>query len=466
MQTLGILMRTSLILSVALVSLCVCFVSASFANIMGVRLSYSDDTPTTMTVTWNTPVTAPSEVRYGTSPGVFTQVQSGTVSVSIGVLGFVHEVTLTGLQPETIYYYVASSGAEGRSVQYSFTTRPVPDPSCGSSSFVFLGDSEPDPILGSGPWAQIVAQAASHQPSFILHGGDMVSDALDPAEWLEFLTTTESVAAKFPFMPSVGNHDAGPVQGDAAIYNQLFSLPRSAGSSGSGTEDYYYFTSGNAIFVVLSTETFTGGGIPFATQAAWLDAVLTDNPRKWKFVIYHKPTYTYSDIFGLTHPPNEVGQNESLVAVIDAHHVDVVFNGHNHWYERYAPSACATLGNPGSDQPCAVGGNFADGTVYLVSGGGGAITIGSLGCGLQPGRVSCSGIHHYLRASIEDEILTLETWAAFPEVNEVIDSFTITKSPDCVAPPVPVLSWRGIVLLWVCLFVGASLMLRRQRLKS
>ena len=72
-------------------------------------------------------------------------------------------------------------------------------------------------------------------------------------------------------MPCIGNHDNGPGEGDTANYNQIFALPRSQGTYGSGTEDYYYFTYGNAIFAVLSTETFKGGAVPFATQADWLE---------------------------------------------------------------------------------------------------------------------------------------------------------------------------------------------------
>jgi hypothetical protein len=453
--------RSPLVLGIALTCLLTGLASTSLASIVGLRLSYTGDDATT--VSWNTPTNTTSEVRYGTSPGVLTTVKTGpTTPANIGLLGFIHEVTLTGLQSDTTYYYVADSAAEGTSAEHSFLTRPVPDESCASTSFVFLGDGEPDPFFGTSAWGQIIPQAASHEPMFILHGGDMVHDSGEAAEWTDFLTALGPTSAQIPFMASIGNHDTGPGEGEEASYNQLFALPRSAGPSGSGTEDYYYFTAGNAIFVVLSTETFTGGATPFATQAAWLDTVLTENPRRWKFVIYHKPSYTYEDLFGTTHPPNEAAQNAELVRVIDAHHVDVVFSGHNHWYERYEPSACATLGNPGSDQPCSVGGEYADGTVYIVSGGAGSLTIPTFTCGFQPGRATCAGVHHYLLANIDNETLTLQTWAAFPETNEIIDSITIVKSPDCSAEPVPALPWGGAVAFTLSLYLAATLLLLRQ----
>jgi MYXO-CTERM domain-containing protein len=71
-----------------------------------------------------------------------------------------------------------------------------------------------------------------------------------------------------------------------------------------------------------------------------------------------------------------------------------------------------------------------------VSGGAGAFTIPGMLCGSESGRAQCSGSHHYILVGIDDEIARLETWGAFPQDNEVIDSITITKTADvCVDPP-------------------------------
>ena len=402
------------------------------------RLSYTDNTSTTMSVTWTTDANEPAEVRYGTVSGALTQTASGTSFVANASLGHVHEVTLTGLQPKTKYYYVAGSDGLGWSAEQAFTTGPVQTENCGSFKFVYVGDNRPDKTFGGGEnWPQILGQSSMHQPAFVLNGGDLVVDGDQIDQWKDFLGWTASVSAHTPFMPILGNHDTGPGQGDGANYNQLFALPRSSGPNGSGTEDYYFFTYGNAIFVGLSTETYKDGSPAFSTQAAWLDEVLTNNPRKWKFVSYHKPTYTHEAFFSISHAPNEEDQNEALVAVIDKHHVDVVFTSHNHWYERFEPSACGKQGKPGSTSACSVGANnFDQGTVYYVSGGAGAFTIPGMLCGSESGRAKCSGSHHYILVGIHDEIARLETWGAYPEDNEIIDSITITKTADvCVDPP-------------------------------
>ncbi|MBW2459225.1 MAG: hypothetical protein JRI68_32305, partial [Deltaproteobacteria bacterium] len=173
---------------------------------------------------------------------------------------------------------------------------------------------------------------------------------------------------------------------------------------------------------------------PFQTQADWLDEVLTQHPKLWKIVYFHKPIYTSEVIFSISHEPNEEGQNAAFVSVFDAHHVDVVLTSHNHWYERYEPSACGNQSNPGSNMPCLVGGDPANGSVYYVSGGAGAFTIPAwLNLTPPAGQVICSDSHHYLHFQVEDTKLTIDTWGAFPQANQIIDTLVIDKpsTVDC-----------------------------------
>ncbi len=378
------------------------------------RLSYTADPQTSMAVTWNTTTASAAEVQYGTASGSYTKTVTAKSTQANAGLGYIHEAELTGLTPSTKYFYIAGSTAGGFTTEASFTTGPAADPSCGSAKFAFLADNRPDPIFGGGDnWPQIMAQAAAHKPAFMLNGGDLVIDGDKIDQWLKLLGWTSPVAKTIPFMPSMGNHDTGPGSGDGANYNQIFALPRSTGAKGSNTEDYYFFTYANAIFVSLSTDSFKGGSIPFADQAAWLDTVLTQNPKKWKFVYFHKPIYTTKSSFSISHPPNEANQNAALVPIFDKHHVDAVLTSHNHWYERFEPSACATKGTPGSANACSVGAtNFAGGTVYYVSGGAGAFTIPKLFCGSTAGRAKCSDEHHYLLVDIQNDTMKIETWGS------------------------------------------------------
>ncbi|HKB07990.1 MAG TPA: fibronectin type III domain-containing protein, partial [Candidatus Polarisedimenticolia bacterium] len=62
-------------------------------------------TPTSVVVKWRTDTASNSRVTYGTQPSSLT----GTASSSTSTTN--HEVTLTGLQPATRYYYAVGDSA-------------------------------------------------------------------------------------------------------------------------------------------------------------------------------------------------------------------------------------------------------------------------------------------------------------------------------------------------------------------
>ncbi|NOZ02151.1 MAG: hypothetical protein GXP54_09715, partial [Deltaproteobacteria bacterium] len=319
----------------------------------------------------------------------------------------------------------------------------APDDECTPYTFIALGDDRSDTNYGPNPrWNGIIMEAMEYFPLFVLNTGDIVRDGSKTDQWKHWLEASDPALAFAAHMPTIGNHDDGPGDGDGAYYNQVFNLPR---NTVTGTEDYYFFTTGNAVFVSLSTETFKGGGVPFGEQAAWLDTVLTENPRMWKIVYFHKPIYCSEDWFSLVHPPNEEGQNAALTAIFDKHHVDMVFYGHNHWYERLGPMK----GN-GNDKEGIPVDKFEDGTVYVVTGGAGALTFNvtvNLFCpGGAKGSKVCSGDHHFVKIDIDHNKLTYTARTTRTQLTgtsdsnaKEIDSFTIVKpytGPDpCLAPP-------------------------------
>lgn len=410
------------------------------------RLSWArSETAGTMTIAWNTNREAASQVRYGLDD-TYGLIAEGTSFQAPGDLGWIHEVTLEGLEADTVYHYRVGSVA-GWTDDLTFRTPPPPD-GCTPFTFIALGDNRSDDNRGSSPkWGGILGEAIVDDPAFVLNTGDLVKEGQEVDQWEVFLGDTSPGAAYVPFFPSMGNHDDDSVQGDDALYNMVFALPH---NEETGTEDFYWFTYGDAIFVALSTVSYEGGGAPYQQQAEWLDRVLTEQPKPWKIVFFHHPPYTgYVDLFGLdvNHPPNEKGQNEALGPIFDKHHVDLVFNGHNHFYQRFQPlqysSANPEEGIPREDP--------AEGTIYAITGGAGALTYAidlymwGL-CAFTPGAAVCNGKHHYVQVEIDGATLryTALTTAqqllgSDPDNVEIIDSFEIVKSgyaPNCVTPPV------------------------------
>lgn len=411
----------------------------------------SSDTATTRVLTWNSAsLTDPSRVEYGTTSAYGLEAE-GKAFQANGALGVIHEVELTGLEPGTTYHYRAG-GPGAWSKDHTFTTGPAT--ACDPFRFVALGDNRSDDDSGASPfWNPILSEALEVSPAFVLNTGDLVRDGAKDEQWLHFLESTGPGVATVPLMPSLGNHDDDKIEGDGASYNQLFSLPR---NDVTGSEDYYFFTYGDAIFVAISMVTFSGGTSTFAEQAAWLDSVLTENPKTWKVVFFHHPIYTggfLDDFLDVSHPPNELGQNGAFVPVFDEHHVDLVLNGHNHFYQRFEPMCCGGGGKNGVPT-----GDTDTGTTYIVTGGAGALTydLSFLGLDLctfihdEPGSVACDGRHHFVQVEVDGLDLTARVFTTKAQLlsnepgnAELIDEFTIHKSgpaPDCSAPepePVP-----------------------------
>ena len=372
-----------------------------------VRLSFVGDPSTSMAVSWNAPAgTAEARVelwrRKGDRPvEVRARLRAWGSDQSIA------EAVLRDLQPATLYRYRVGDDAGGFSPEYSFRTAPPSRPDCGRFRFVVVGDSRsgsPDPHKGaSRAWPALATRAASHLPAFILHDGDIVRSGHDRAQWRDHLEVSSPLSALVPILYALGNHDTGPGAGERANFNRVLQLPRSSRAlGGSGTEDYYAFRYGNALFVVLSTESFTEGSSPMLDQARWMDRVFGETPARWRFVVLHRPIYTGAPRL-LGHRPNEVRQNAALLPVLNKHHVDIVFAGHNHFYERFAPSACT---DAASSTPCPVA-SPARGTVFITTGGAGAATIPFCGA-TGAARPAASSKRHYVLCEIADHALRLE----------------------------------------------------------
>lgn len=414
-----------------------------------VRLSWtSTDTARTMTIAWDTYYERGSTVHYGLDTSYGSVATGDTYSIAAGP-GWMHEVTLEDLEPDTVYHYRVGdpmAGPTGWSEDLTFRTGPEYD-GCTPFSFVALGDNRSDDESGASPhWSPILGESLEHDPGFVVNTGDLVKSGDEADQWTQFLSESADHTAVVPLLPSLGNHDDDHVQGDGALYNQVFALPRNDVTQ---TEDYYYVLYGNAIVVSLSSQTYTGGETSMADQAAWLDRVLTENPRPWKIVFFHHPPYTgIVDIFGwvdLNHPPNEKDQNAALVPIFDKHHVDIVFNGHNHFYERFEPMIGGE--NPEEGSPVE---DYSEGTVYVVTGGAGALTYDielymAVLCGVTPGSAVCSGRHHYVLIDIDGNKLTYTALSTAQQILgsnpgnvEVLDSFEIVKDDvviDCTPPP-------------------------------
>jgi hypothetical protein len=123
--------------------------------------------------------------------------------------------------------------------------------------------------------------------------------------------------------PSTGNHDYGT--SGASGYFTYFGWR--AGSAGKG---YYAYNLGTWRIYVLNSNCAAVGGCGAASpQTRWLKADLAANPRRCVLAYWHHPLFS-SGVHG-----NNASVRGFWYALYAAH-ADVVINGHDHDYERFA----------------------------------------------------------------------------------------------------------------------------------
>lgn len=396
-----------------------------------IKLSWaSADASTTMAASWVTAANQATSIEYGVA-AVSENMLTAAAPSEIQGIGWFHEVELAGLTPGTTYRYRVGSAGDW-SPEYTFET--AANDGCTPFTFVQLGDARSQDSRGpSRNWSSIHAEAAAHGAKFFLNGGDLVKDGQEIAQWAQWLVDSEMVNPLVPMMPALGNHDDGPGEGLSANYNRLFVLPT---NTVTGTEDYYFFVYNNLVVFSLSTQTFED----YPAQAQWLSDVAAQHPTKWKAAFFHHPIYT-TETLG-AHPPNEKGQNPAYGPAFDAAGIDLVFQSHNHVYERFRP-----LRYDGADpeqglEVQAYGTGANEGRLYVVSGGSGAFLDPLIEFTSNPatGSEVRSADHHFMKISIAGNTLTysaIKTTAGNSSGGgDILDQLTITRpGPDPCSNP-------------------------------
>lgn len=319
------------------------------------------------------------------------------------------KLPLFGLLPDTTHCYrvylpaVQSTGVyrafEGNFVTFREEDKPY-------FSFLAFGDSG----SGSEEQLELAARMEAFNPGFVLHLGDMVESGLDADADAQFFRPYAGLLSRAPFFLTLGNHDYGKdMRTDAgkgflkANYVPYHSTPLTG-----MPPHYYFFDVANARFFVLDTNAFYGARFapdlkPGSKQYKWLDHFLSKTDKTWKFVVMHEPVYST----GAHAMPEE--QLKALEPLLLKHGVDVVFQGHDHDYERTAP---VKEGLPDEE----------NGIVYVTLGGGGSTLY------IQRRNEEWSEkflpVYHFAAAEVKDKLFTL---TVYNKAGEVIDSFELQK---------------------------------------
>lgn len=262
-------------------------------------------TPTSVWITWKTSAETESTVDFGSQSGNLNQQVSGSVQVfsDNGYPGnyFYHSVQLTGLQPNTKYYYKTTTGALS-STEYSFRTLPEPGQAATSDGhirFLILGDNQikAQPrfdslmVAAKRKCTELYGADFNEQVSMILMVGDQVDvGTLDHYEHVHF-AKSRYLSPLLPISTIIGNHETYGTLQLGAYYDHFFYDSLHYAGIYSGTETYYAFQAGRVLIINLSTEHTTGA--TGAAQLNWLQQVVNqannDPSVDWILSFGHRP---------------------------------------------------------------------------------------------------------------------------------------------------------------------------------
>jgi hypothetical protein len=142
--------------------------------------------------------------------------------------------------------------------------------------------------------------------------------------------------------PVVGNHeyltsggtDCNPANQGAAGYFNYFGA--AAGSPGQG---YYSYDIGDWHLIALNSNCADAGGCSAVSpQGQWLAADLAANPKWCTLAYWHIPLFSSGGRAELN--------SRELWQILYNNDVDVILNGHDHIYERFAPQTPGGIADP------------------------------------------------------------------------------------------------------------------------
>jgi hypothetical protein len=369
-------------------------------------------TPDSVLIAWQTDVASPGKVIYAQTPGAWTEAADPATSRD-------HAVTLTGLTPATLYFYEVVSGTDTLTAgDCFFRSAPATAEPFRFAAFGDLGRA-------TAEQKEIAARIDTLGASLAIVTGDIIYEAGEAANFTpQYFDIYNGPAFRTlshtPFYTCLGNHDL--LTADGQPYLDAFHLP-----DNSGTERYYSFDHGDAHFVAL--EITVEDTAPDAAMLTWLDADLAATTKWWKFVFFHVPPYSNLAAHG-----DDATIAAAVGPILTARDVDLVFLGHNHYYERTYPIS----GGAGAVV------NALQEPSYLDPGAPIYITAGTAGRMLYPLGTAPSyeayanSTWHALAVTVAGNTLIAE---AFDRTGYVFDTFTLTKT---VPSAVTVASFEAI----------------------
>eukprot|EP00027_Filamoeba_sp_ATCC50430_P009323 CAMPEP_0168542832 /NCGR_PEP_ID=MMETSP0413-20121227/1555_1 /TAXON_ID=136452 /ORGANISM="Filamoeba nolandi, Strain NC-AS-23-1" /LENGTH=620 /DNA_ID=CAMNT_0008572729 /DNA_START=36 /DNA_END=1895 /DNA_ORIENTATION=- len=245
----------------------------------------------------------------------------------------INYVLLTGLQPDTVYFFRAGYGSDEKT--YSAEKKFRTPPATGPFTFVAGGD------MSVGDTAKtMLGFAAAQDPYFAAVGGDIAYANAFPScykRWDKWLDNWEKLmymsdGSYIPMMLAIGNHEAG---GFDVPYSLIpFYLNWFAQSSNMDLDDrdtyHTHVISDTTAFLVLDSNI---GSPAKRDQVDWMKDQLSTNLAAYpnRLATYHVPLYP-----SFRSPDSQPSKQlrDDWLGVFAEYNLTVSFENHDHTYKR------------------------------------------------------------------------------------------------------------------------------------
>ena len=251
-----------------------------------------------------------------------------------------NHVTVTGLQPNTTYYYTVEKSGTETEVQ-TYTTGDF-----ASAQILYVGDpqigaSKGQPqngeelVADSGAantaarndgfaWDRTLDIATAQNPGldFVISAGDQVNKTGQAKEEEYAGYLAPDALASLPVATTIGNHDS--LNPD---YQYHFYNPNQTGYGETEAGGDYYYSYGSGLFIVLNTNNYNVAEHEKAIE----EAIAAYPDAQWRIVTIHQDIYGS----GLDHSDTDgMILRTQLTPIFDEYDIDVVLQGHDHTYSR------------------------------------------------------------------------------------------------------------------------------------
>lgn len=406
--------------------------------------------PSTIRVVWNSRHNDDNPtVQFGTAPGIYTNTVyaesftygqddlCGEPATTHGWYwsGHWHYAQLHNLSvgTNTIYYYRFGSEAHGWSEEKSFKSVPAPGSPVKMLLCADMGVStfdqpatdhwaEPDAsetIAHMRDWA---TSGTGYDWSFILHSGDVSYATGYQLKWALYLSALEGLADRVPYNVNLGNHerdfpgtgthydtsvDSG---GECGVATQIRFPTPVAGAAPYKDLEWYSFTHGNTLVIMIGTEMEVGPG---SSQYIFLSETLAAADRNvtpWIVVAGHRPMYMVDDSAN----GGSIDANfQAFEPLLMQYQVDLVLWGHVHNAYATCPvykGECVTTPQP-------------NGYLAPVH-----VSIGNAGQGLSP----INNVTYPKWVDFQGAYWGYSTWESFNSTNAVVNLYQ--NAQNCPVP--------------------------------